>query len=111
MSTNPTPSSPSPSNEAGRPAAQTSLDGARTAEAFESWLVLRMAEILRLDPADIDPGLPFSAHGLESLDAFNLAGEISQSLGREMSATLLWEYLTAEDLARHLAQFARDEVA
>jgi len=74
------------------------------AEAIQAWIILRLSEALRVKPYEIDPRLPFTRFGLDSLTAFNLTGDLADWLGRDLSATLLWEYPTIASLSQHLAR-------
>jgi len=84
----------------------------RLVEAIQAWMVLRLAEELKLKPVDIDPGLPFISYGLDSIVAFTLTGELADLIGRELPTTLFWDFPRIEALAFHLADEIKDgEVA
>jgi acyl carrier protein len=89
-----------PSDAAARAGA---AGGPRAAAAIEAWLITRLAAQLQVDPAEIDPRRPFARHGLDSLKALLLAGELEAWLGRALPPTLVWDYPTIEALARHLS--------
>ncbi len=83
-----------------------SLNGSGTvlkAEAIQGWLIDRLAEILELEPNQIDVGQDFEEYGLESAEAINLSGDLEDYLGCRLPPTLLWDYQNIEDLARYLA--------
>jgi acyl-CoA synthetase (AMP-forming)/AMP-acid ligase II/acyl carrier protein len=69
------------------------------------WLRQRLAATLGVDVGQIDPAEPFARYGLDSASAVGLAGEIEMATGRDLPATLFWDYPTIDALARHL----RDE--
>jgi acyl transferase domain-containing protein/acyl-CoA synthetase (AMP-forming)/AMP-acid ligase II/acyl carrier protein len=73
------------------------------AREIECWLVAALATLLHLEPAEIDPGAPFSAYGLDSVQAVNLAGDLEQWLGLAVPATAVWEHPSIRGLAAHLA--------
>jgi acyl carrier protein len=77
---------------------------ARRAAAIREWLTLRLSEAIGVDPAQIDPRLPFATFGLSSLAAYTLTGELAEWIGRDLPATLLWEYPTISTLSEHLAE-------
>ena len=73
------------------------------ANTIQSWLTTHLAEQLRLSPEDIDMRRPFTEYGLDSMIGVFLAGDLEDWLGLQLSATVLWEYPTAEMLAQYLA--------
>lgn len=76
-------------------------------ELIRSWLTTRLAEQIRVAPAQIDPNDTFDDHGIGSTEAVMLAGDIERWLDRELSATLLWDYPTITTLASFLAAAVR----
>ena len=73
-------------------------------ETIQDWIIVRLAQAIGVEPHQIDPRLPFTSFGLDSLTAFNLTGDLADWLGRDLPATLLWDYPTIVSLAQHLAQ-------
>ena len=57
---------------------------------------------MRLDPMRVDRSAPFASFGLDSAAAVGLVGELSEFLGRRLSATLVWDYPNISALAAHL---------
>jgi acyl carrier protein len=80
-----------------------SASGAATAQRIADWLSARVAEWLGIPADEIDPRTPFSRYGLSSADAVALVGDLEQWLGRELPATLLWDYPSVARLSAHLA--------
>lgn len=74
-----------------------------SAEAIQSFLITRIASILEIDPASIDPRQPFTYYGLGSVQAVSLTGDLEVFLNRKLSPTLAWDYPTIELLANFLA--------
>lgn len=70
--------------------------------AIEAWLVEKLATLLNVDVADIDPDAPFDRYGLDSADAIGLTGELEDWLQQRVSPTLLYDYPTVAALAEHL---------
>ncbi|MBX7220068.1 MAG: SDR family NAD(P)-dependent oxidoreductase [Blastocatellia bacterium] len=66
------------------------------------WLATRLAARLGCSPDEIDVTQPFASFGLGSLDAVNLAEDLSRHLGRELSPTLIWDYPTIDTLTAFL---------
>lgn len=74
-----------------------------TIEGIEARLVEMVAQELNLDPAEIGRDRPFSEMGLDSVSEVVLTSEIENWLDGEFSPSVLWDYPTIAELARHLA--------
>jgi 8-amino-7-oxononanoate synthase len=70
---------------------------------ISSWLVARIAELLELDPDEIDRQQDLTDYGLSSVDAVNLSGDLENFLGCRLPPTIVWEYPTIEELSQYLA--------
>ena len=77
---------------------------ARGAETIQAWMILRLSEALKVKPAQIDPRLRFDSYGLDSLTAYTLTGDLADWLGRDLPATLFWDYPNIVALSQHLAE-------
>jgi 8-amino-7-oxononanoate synthase len=75
-----------------------------TEEAIRSWLIANIASVVNMDPAHIDIHQTFDNYGLDSLQAVSLSGDLENWLNREISPTVVWDYPTVEQLARHLSK-------
>jgi len=73
------------------------------AEDIQLWLVAKVAELVAVDPDEIDITEPFARFGLDSIAAAGLSGDLEDWLNRRLSPTLVWDYPTIELLAQHLA--------
>jgi 8-amino-7-oxononanoate synthase len=80
------------------------LSTATKAEAIQGWLIDKLAEILEVEPNQIDVGQDFEEYGLESAEAINLSGDLEDYLSCRLPPTLLWEYQNIETLAQYLAK-------
>ncbi|MER7732197.1 type I polyketide synthase [Streptomyces erythrochromogenes] len=70
---------------------------------LETWLRRRIAELARTASADDIPAdEPLAAHGLSSIDAVALAGELGALLGRKVSPTVAYEFPTLREILDHL---------
>lgn len=78
--------------------------GALTAEHLEQWFVTRISDALSVAPDEVDIDAPLSDHGLDSLSALTMTGELETMLDRKLPATLFWEYPTIARLSKHLAR-------
>jgi acyl transferase domain-containing protein/acyl-CoA synthetase (AMP-forming)/AMP-acid ligase II len=81
--------------------------GGRDGAEIVAWLTGELAERTGLASSQIDTHQPFGAYGLSSVEATNLIGELAAWLGRDLEATLAWDYPTVDRLARHLADDER----
>jgi acyl carrier protein len=81
------------------------------AAAIRDWLAAKVAAQLQVEPGEVDVTSPLRDYGLDSIAVFNVTGELAERLGRNLTATLLWDFPTIDALARHLAETAeaRDE--
>jgi acyl carrier protein len=75
-----------------------------SARAIQRWLITHIAQLLGEDQASIDVGEPFVNYGLGSTDAVILSGDLEAWLGRDLPATLLWDFPTIAALASYLAE-------
>jgi len=56
--------------------------------------------------SQVDPDVPFPSLGADSLTIITLGGELERLLGREVQASVMWDFNTVNRLATHLAQTA-----
>jgi 8-amino-7-oxononanoate synthase len=85
------------------------LNSSFNAETIEGWLIDKIAELLEIEPHQIDVQQNFIDYGLDSVEAINLSGELESYLGSRLSPTLLWDYQNIEDLARYLAKYISEQ--
>lgn len=76
----------------------------KSGDDIKSWVVDYLADLLEIDPDEIDVTVPFDRYGLDSSAAVGLTGELEDWLGEEVSPTLLYDYPTVESLVEHLAK-------
>ncbi len=75
-----------------------------TTQSVEERIRQAIAEVLGVEPAELDPRAPIASFGLQSVEMVGLVGELEQWVSRELPATLIWEYPTIEGLAQHLTE-------
>jgi len=81
---------------------QATPSGQRAAE-LAAHLVERALQVLGLEPGTpVDPKMPLKDLGLDSLMAVELRNALTRSIGRPLSATLLFDYPTVAALGAHL---------
>jgi len=81
----------------------------RTSEDIKAWLLSHIAELSNISPEAVDVHRPFSEFGLDSLETINLMMELEDWLGRDLAATIAWDYPTVDAIATHLG--ATEEAA
>lgn len=74
----------------------------RTTQEVQTWIVDYLADLLEVDPEDIDTSIPFDRYGLDSSAAVGLTGDLEDWMGMEIDPTLLYDYPTVDAVARHL---------
>lgn len=74
-----------------------------SASDIENWLVSYIAQLLEIEPQEIDSQTPFERYGLDSSAMVVLSGDLQEWLGRKLDPTLLYDYPTIETLANYLA--------
>lgn len=73
------------------------------AAALAAHLAERALQVLGLEPGTpVDPKVPLKDLGLDSLMAVELRNALTRSIGRPLSATLLFDYPTVAALTAHL---------
>jgi acyl carrier protein len=73
-----------------------------SASELRLWLIDRVAHYVRREPRDIDPDLPLTAFGLDSVYAFALCGDIEDEFRLMVEPTLVWDVPTVNGLTEHL---------
>lgn len=76
----------------------------RSAAEIQTWIVSYLAQLLNVDPEEVDTEIPFDRYGLDSSAAVGLTGDLEDWLGYEIDPTLLYDYPTVESLVQHLSQ-------
>jgi acyl-CoA synthetase (AMP-forming)/AMP-acid ligase II/acyl carrier protein len=73
-------------------------------EQIEEWLMAWLITRCGIDASEIGPDTPFADHGLDSMTAVELSGELDDWLGIELTPVLAWNYPTPARLAAFLAE-------
>jgi acyl-CoA synthetase (AMP-forming)/AMP-acid ligase II/3-oxoacyl-(acyl-carrier-protein) synthase/malonyl CoA-acyl carrier protein transacylase/acyl carrier protein len=73
------------------------------------WLVAQVALSLGIEASQVNPEEAFANFGLRSRDMLGLTGDLGTWLGREMPATLLYEYPTIAEVSRYLSGERRND--
>jgi acyl carrier protein len=72
-------------------------------ETMRDWLVERVAEHLRMSPDEIEPDVPLSEYGLDSLYALSVATEIEDHIGLAVDPTMMWDNPTVDALVEAIS--------
>lgn len=75
-----------------------------TSLQISNWLASYVADLLEVEPEEVDVKNTFSRYGLDSSAAVMLTGDLETWLGKEIEPTIIYDYPTIADLAEHLAQ-------
>jgi acyl carrier protein len=75
-----------------------------TAVEIQAWIVAYLAELLEIDPDEINTTISFDRYGLDSSVAVGLTGDLEDWMETKLDPTLLYDYPTIESLAQHLAE-------
>lgn len=81
----------------------SSKDSVTTVE-IQAWLVSYIADLLEIEPAQVDVTIPFDRFGLDSSAAVGITGDLEEWLDFEFEPTLLYDYPTIEALTKCLAE-------
>lgn len=82
--------------------ASSTTERPQSPEDVERHLRTGFARALGLEPEQIDPTKAFTAFGLDSIKAFALTGDLAEWLGRELPATLFWDYPNIDALTAYV---------
>lgn len=81
------------------------------APAVRELLVAEIAEIVKLDPARIEPDRAIGEYGFDSLSFSKLANQIVKRLSVDITPALFFEYTTVDEVAGHLVETYPAELA
>ena len=73
-----------------------------TETILQDWLVAQIAGVAQILPEDVDVDRPFAEFGMDSMQLFQLSGDLQKFLGREVSEIVAWDYPTIAQLSKHL---------
>lgn len=75
-----------------------------TTAEIKTWLVSYLAELLEIEPSQVDTTVSFDRYGLDSSATMSVTADLAEWLGWELEPALLYDYQTIEQLSEHLAQ-------
>jgi acyl carrier protein len=72
--------------------------------AIQAWFVSYLADLLEIEPTQIDIRKSFDSYGLDSVSAITVVGDLEDWLGYSIASEIIYEYPSIEVLSQHLAQ-------
>ncbi|MHA2789997.1 polyketide synthase Pks13 [Corynebacterium sp. S7] len=75
-----------------------------TEEELSQWMLNWVSQATEVPLEELDTQKPLESFGLASRDAVVLSGELENLLGRQLDATIAYEYPTISELAKFLVQ-------
>ena len=75
----------------------------RTEASIQQWLVTRIAGIAQIGPEEVDMDRPFAEFGMDSMQLFELSGDLQKFLGHDVSEIVAWDYPTIAKLSSYLS--------
>jgi thioesterase domain-containing protein/acyl carrier protein len=76
----------------------------RRACDIRDWIVAELGKSMNVVPSEIDATAPLHSLGIDSLAAIGLSGGLASYLGRDVPATLMWDYESIDAIAQALAE-------
>ena len=80
----------------------SALEGEEREPFMVVYLQEQIAKVLKKSPDDIEPDKPFGNMGLDSLMALELRNRLEADLDLQLSATMVWNYPSIDQLAPYL---------
>jgi acyl carrier protein len=77
--------------------------GPVTESDIQQWLVARIAAIAEMKPEEVDVDRPFAEFGMDSVQLFELSGDLEDFLGRKVSEIVAWDFPTIAKMSQHLS--------
>ncbi|MEH1885482.1 MULTISPECIES: acyl carrier protein [unclassified Nostoc] len=71
---------------------------------IKEWLIAYLADLLEIEPEQINVETTFARYGLDSSVAVVLTGDLGNLLGKELDLRVIWDYPTIASLAQHLSE-------
>ncbi len=78
---------------------------AASGETTRAWLSSLVARHLNLSGEELDPDIPLTRYGVDSLAIVAIISELADALGQEVSEAVLFEYPTINMLAEYLDKY------
>lgn len=79
--------------------------------AISTWITDRVAYYLRRPAAEIEPEVPLTAYGLDSIHGMSLCGEIETAFEVYVDLSVVWDIDTVAGLAKYVSGLAAESRA
>ncbi|WP_306323699.1 MULTISPECIES: acyl carrier protein [unclassified Streptomyces] len=76
----------------------------QTERRLRTFMTTRVAELLKVAPDEVSQDAVFRDLGLSSVQVVELAAELEDFSGRQIPATMVYEYPTIADAAAYVAR-------
>ena len=83
----------------------------KTEAQIREWIKNYLAELLEVEPAEIDENYDFEKFGLNSSAAVSLVGDLEEWLALELSPSLFFEFNNIAQVSTHLAEIVKEDKA
>lgn len=83
-------------------ASTTQASALPSSQEIQTWIVSYLANLLEIDPDEVETDVPFDSYGLDSSSAVGMTGELEDWLKAEIDPTFIYDYPTIEALAQKL---------
>ena len=74
------------------------------AAEIKAWLISHLAQLVKIDPEEVDVNIPFNRYGLDSSAAIGMTGDLGEWLGYQLEPTIIYNYPTIEALVEYLSE-------
>lgn len=77
---------------------------ADSTDQLRAWLIERVAYYAERSADDVDPSVPLSSYGLDSVYALTLCGDIEDHLSLRIEPAAAWDFRTIDALLGYLVK-------
>ncbi|HSR70218.1 MAG TPA: acyl carrier protein [Acidobacteriota bacterium] len=85
-----------------------SATAAPSQDQVEEWIAAKLAEIMDIEPEEVERQRDLTEFGLSSIEAVMLSGDLEEWLERELPDTLVWDHPTVRAIAQFVASAEDD---
>lgn len=82
-----------------------------TETEIQEWLTTHIAVVAKIGPEQVEMDRPFAEFGMDSMQMFQLSGDLQKFLGYPVSEIIAWDYPTVAKLSAHLGSGAEAPAA
>ena len=82
-----------------------------TETEIQEWLITHIAAVAKVSSEQVELDRPFAEFGMDSMQMFQLSGDLQKFLGYQVSEIIAWDYPTVAKLSGHLGSGAEAPAA